>query len=88
MSVWLTKRTDISYEILVRNLGASYRPTRKAAGGAGQSARQVDTGMRDKIVVGEDEYFCSSSQAAICPRGQAAISTMCHTATVPSEGLK
>ena len=70
-------------------VAAGSATSEKRWGEAGQSARQVDTGMRDKIVVGDDQYdsvaaseFCSRSQAAICQRGQAAImiSTMCNGA--------
>ena len=62
----MTKRTDLANEI--RNLGAGYSQIlrddwdrclslKNAAGGAGRSARQVDSSisMRDKFVVGDDE---------------------------------
>ena len=63
-SIWLAERIDIANEI--RNLGAGYRQIlrdgwvrylslKNAAGRAGQCSLQVNTGMRDKIVVGDDE---------------------------------
>ena len=59
----MTKRDSIAKEI--RDLGAGYHQIlrdgwvhylsqKNAAGGPGQSARRVETAMRDKIVVDDD----------------------------------
>ena len=55
---------------------------KKAAGGAGQSAWQVDPGRKQRLVIAEKEpcISCCSVQAVICPLP---TGTCCHQQDVP-----
>ena len=72
---------------ILRDGWVHYLSQKNAAGGPGQSARRVETAMRDKIVVDDElqmkRSFCGS-QAVICPV-ERLPSPRC--ATVPCESF-